>query len=409
MMCFFLISGMNPWDVASLQQFSFFCCPECIYRSSDAFNFEDHALANHPLAKTFFLRGVVNPEDSFLVDPLAVKTEHIEDDCELPSQDAQDTEEPMLEEQDTTEEPMLDEQDTTEEPMLEEFDIKDLKHEDLKDHEDDITEEQFYIGIDKRKAYSVTICPICQLDLGTHKDMVKHRDNMHEVYPCPDCNKTWPTYKKLETHQRNHVSATCQDCGFKTTLASITVHRKLCKVYSGAFKCQRCFEKFDTLKEMVAHRDKAHVGDWPCTDCQPERIYGNFARFSSHKMKVHSLRTCHCGIQYRPVDCEQHERICTNKLEKQFSCLICEKLFDTQKDMVAHRNAAHDQFPCKKCDKIFSTFKQYNSHRNTHIKKPCEKCDEKVSVADISKHIKLRCSATKDAKKLSKSLRSIKQ
>lgn len=45
---------MNPWEVQSLQDFTFICCPECVYRSQDAESFECHALENHPKSLSFF-------------------------------------------------------------------------------------------------------------------------------------------------------------------------------------------------------------------------------------------------------------------------------------------------------------------------------------------------------------------
>ena len=44
----------NPWLASSLEDFTFICCPECVYRCQDAHNFQNHALKNHPQSKCFF-------------------------------------------------------------------------------------------------------------------------------------------------------------------------------------------------------------------------------------------------------------------------------------------------------------------------------------------------------------------
>ena len=44
----------NPWKVSNIQEFNFFCCPECVYRSKEEVTFQAHALLNHVLSKTFF-------------------------------------------------------------------------------------------------------------------------------------------------------------------------------------------------------------------------------------------------------------------------------------------------------------------------------------------------------------------
>ena len=45
----------NPWQVESLDAFSYLCCPECVYRSKEASSFQAHALQNHPQAVALFL------------------------------------------------------------------------------------------------------------------------------------------------------------------------------------------------------------------------------------------------------------------------------------------------------------------------------------------------------------------
>ena len=46
---------LNPWLVDNIEAFSFYCCPECVFRSKEENFFQVHALQNHGLAKSFFL------------------------------------------------------------------------------------------------------------------------------------------------------------------------------------------------------------------------------------------------------------------------------------------------------------------------------------------------------------------
>ena len=45
----------NPWDVSSIFEFNYFCCPECDFKIRSDFNtetkqqFVNHASSNHPL------------------------------------------------------------------------------------------------------------------------------------------------------------------------------------------------------------------------------------------------------------------------------------------------------------------------------------------------------------------------
>ena len=41
----------NPWNVDNLEEFLYFCCPECDLKESSKMNFLQHALEQHPKAK----------------------------------------------------------------------------------------------------------------------------------------------------------------------------------------------------------------------------------------------------------------------------------------------------------------------------------------------------------------------
>ncbi len=41
----------NPWDVISLQVFSYFCCPECDFRDRNYDIFKSHAVSKHDRSK----------------------------------------------------------------------------------------------------------------------------------------------------------------------------------------------------------------------------------------------------------------------------------------------------------------------------------------------------------------------
>ena len=44
----------NPWDVDSIEAFTFLKCPECIFDTREENNFLEHAFENHPLSSVFF-------------------------------------------------------------------------------------------------------------------------------------------------------------------------------------------------------------------------------------------------------------------------------------------------------------------------------------------------------------------
>ena len=53
----------NPWQVDSVQAFSFLKCPECIFDTQEEDFFQVHATENHPLS--FVLFGEISKVDNF--------------------------------------------------------------------------------------------------------------------------------------------------------------------------------------------------------------------------------------------------------------------------------------------------------------------------------------------------------
>ena len=44
----------NPWDVDSIEAFTFLKCPQCIFDTKEEENFLEHAFETHPMSRVFF-------------------------------------------------------------------------------------------------------------------------------------------------------------------------------------------------------------------------------------------------------------------------------------------------------------------------------------------------------------------
>jgi uncharacterized C2H2 Zn-finger protein len=51
---------INPWNVESIDTFSYFKCPECSFLSQVKKYFEDHAVKNHHLSAVLFDKAIEN-------------------------------------------------------------------------------------------------------------------------------------------------------------------------------------------------------------------------------------------------------------------------------------------------------------------------------------------------------------
>ena len=60
----------NPWQVDSLQAFSFLKCPECIFDTKEEDFFQVHAIEKHPLSFVLFGKTLIedNTEERITID-----------------------------------------------------------------------------------------------------------------------------------------------------------------------------------------------------------------------------------------------------------------------------------------------------------------------------------------------------
>ena len=63
---------LNPWDVTNLDDFLYYCCPECDWKEKDKQTFVEHAVLSHDHAKVTLQ---LIKEGGELVDPYLVKGE----------------------------------------------------------------------------------------------------------------------------------------------------------------------------------------------------------------------------------------------------------------------------------------------------------------------------------------------
>ena len=75
----------NPWEVNNLDQFLYFCCPECDEREKSKELFLQHALDQHPRAKDLHQKYLIKKEPIDFGDPVDYDTNTINGEvkCEV--------------------------------------------------------------------------------------------------------------------------------------------------------------------------------------------------------------------------------------------------------------------------------------------------------------------------------------
>ena len=57
----------NPWQVDSLQAFSFLKCPECIFDTKEEDFFQVHAIEKHPLSFVLFGKTLIGNQNFIII------------------------------------------------------------------------------------------------------------------------------------------------------------------------------------------------------------------------------------------------------------------------------------------------------------------------------------------------------
>ena len=72
----------NPWRVESIEAFSFYCCPECDFKSKDGHYFKRHAMESHNKSKVFFiLSKSENNTSNYIEDESGLESQHENEEC----------------------------------------------------------------------------------------------------------------------------------------------------------------------------------------------------------------------------------------------------------------------------------------------------------------------------------------
>ena len=58
-------SQSNPWSARNLDEFLYYCCPECDTKNQSKEVFIKHALDNHPNSKEYIVSAAIKNEDEY--------------------------------------------------------------------------------------------------------------------------------------------------------------------------------------------------------------------------------------------------------------------------------------------------------------------------------------------------------
>ena len=212
---------MNPWEVQSIYDFNYFCCPECIFQSKEELLFQEHALQTHEQSKTFFQNSTdisnATEEDTY--------------------SDDHNFDEYLVVEPNT-----YCKTEVNSDPFTaENFDpLKEIKTEllatnnDLKDYYEKISENG--------ENYESSGASVENEPMSKHQKQMKNKkaneENPNQLY-CQFCPYSHPTQNALNVHvTRNHSDEILND--------------EICteEIETKDYFCSKCNEKFNDLLKV---------------------------------------------------------------------------------------------------------------------------------------------------------------
>ena len=340
-------STMNPWKVMSLDEFLFYCCPECDEKTQDYAEFFHHAVLTHELAQETLGSNEVKLEP----DPYEVN-------------DGEDFEFPV--DPSDIKKGENDYYDESFENMEEAF----IQYEDVKLNQD--TKMDFESLIEAKKVNkSLNVCSYCNESFTNKVKLRSHMNAVHETnhrqFQCEHCGKNFNTKFSYERHiTMKHAKSciTCEKCGQKySSLRNLEKHQRTidCSVDSDRpHVCDHCKKGFMTSRKLRMHKAMAKClppdeQDWKCKICQIQ--LNSLKAYTDHKWKMHQSPRIFCDL-------------CGNQvLEERFDVHreSCQKNFD--------QNYAGHPFQCDKCKRSYKSKTSLSAHNiGKHIK-PELKCD----------------------------------
>ena len=400
-----VFNGNSPWLVNNLEEFLYYCCPECDERNQLKDNFIQHAFEHHPESKEAI------ESISCFVD---IKEEKLEIKLEDHQNDVNDfipkfeSNEDNIIEGNIVAENLKQSEDSVETKTIYKFNRASDEEHDDSDYEplakkkkikiiyrfnkqsDEELDDSDYEPLAKKKSKRNHKCDQCDRWFNRSNDLTRHMDRVHfdplaekkkpdgpNAHKCEICSQSFKRFQSLKRHTQ-------------------TVHEGL-----KDYKCEVCEKAFTSNSTLKNHIETFHYvqnGDgvykkYQCKSC--EKSFKNIAMLKDHAKSVHEgINAWKCDLcdetfGFRVV-LRTHMRDFHGDSLK-LNCKYCETSFSNRSSLNEHIRESHkDTLQCQLCNKIFSVRKKLVLHlRIDHPKKKCELCGSNYQhLIDLQKHKK---------------------
>ena len=325
----------SPWAVTSLNNFQFYCCPECVFQVNAKQDFIDHATIKHPESIEHFQNikdGSFTDVNCPWITDADVKIELHEGEADHPWNNAE-----------------LADQEIKDEAFDKENENYDKENEG-KENEGDFTGVEEYEVID---------------DIDDHIYEPEGKRSRQDSDRQED-------HSRSRSHSRGNMIYFCNIGHRNQVFENVeeeNSHMVMEHEKKNEFLCGLCLKKFSSMKIMIKHKQYDHG--------IKERALRNKNGYVYTCNKTgHGQISC-----YSAVDLDAHMRYehMDTDVDK-YCCEKCEGSYYSYKVMGLHYQYEHNEtrYPCEKCNKVFLVVKEKNDHfRDFHDVGPlsCPLCD----------------------------------
>ena len=237
---------VNPWVVAHLEEFLFFCCPECDEKSQSKEYFLEHAIGHHPKAKEVLFKFQVkdepleeengNEDNSYFEADVEINEQYDNSEMDLDYLDYETSTNPKVE--------VKEEDDYEDDEEYEEKPKK--KRKIVKKPKDPSKPKELK---EKRDSYQ---CGSCGVEFVKWADLKNHYRTVHVhkdlsgqcQYHCVACNTMFDTLSKLKYHAKNaHLNKKAHKCKYcdETFTRPLYLNKHVKTVHEDKYlKCDEC-------------------------------------------------------------------------------------------------------------------------------------------------------------------------
>ena len=424
----------NPWKVENIEAFSFYCCPECDFKSKVRDYFKRHAMESHNKSKIFFTISksentinkytskYKNEEDieNFIASAIRGEFEGKEIIKESELKAKKPIINPDLE--------IFDENETAhnfEVNLKTEYNAKELEtydeanYENITDSETSDNEtfdgmESYDSHVEKTLTFNGENSENVEIlvkkyfpdtdeveDLDEIENQKIQENLLSEKFGEAKLEKPKKEKKPISRKTQKilpldiHIALVnegkkalkCHICDYNCNKKSI-MNRHIKSVHEGKkpFKCGTCDKRFYRKCDMNRHITSVHEGkkEFKCGIC--DKIFSQKSNLNTHMASVHEgKKAFNCGICDKIFSQKGNlntHMASVHEGKKPFKCGICDTSFAEKGTLNRHMASVHEgkkPFTCNVCDASFTSIQSMKSHINSvhEGKKPfkCNICD----------------------------------